>query len=128
MRTALRILLGLVFFVFGLDAFIHVLPQPSSPPPEGALALFLAFVKTGYLLPLIKGTEVLVGVLLLTNRLVPLALVLIAPVIVNIVAFHAFLAPSGLWLACALCAAELYLAYSYRDAYRPLLSLRVQPA
>jgi len=122
MRTALRILLGLVFFVFGLDAFIHVLPQPSSPPPEGALALFLAFVKTGYLLPLIKGTEVLVGVLLLTNRLVPLALVLIAPVIVNIVAFHAFLAPSGLGLACVLAALAIHLAWVHRAAYRPLFA------
>ena len=60
---------------------------------EGAIAFFGGLMKTGYMMPLIFGTQVLVGALLLSNRFVPLALALIAPVIVNIVAFHAFLAP-----------------------------------
>ena len=62
--TAARILLGLVFFVFGLDGFLHFVPQPTTPPPEGAMALGIAFMKSGYLFQLIKGTEVLVGALL----------------------------------------------------------------
>ena len=115
-----RILLGLVFFVFGLDAFVHVLPQPDTAPPADALAFFGAMVKTGYLFQLVKGTEVLVGVLLLANRFVPLAHALIAPVIVNIVAFNVFLAPTGLPIALAVLAAELYLAWRYRAADRPL--------
>jgi uncharacterized membrane protein YphA (DoxX/SURF4 family) len=125
--TVARVLLGLVFFVFGLSYFIHFMPEPKGPVPEGAMALGGAFMKSGYLFELIKGTEVLVGALLLCNRLVPLALALIAPVVVNIVLFHAFLEPSGLPFAFIILAIEIYLAWSYRDAYRPMLALRATP-
>jgi uncharacterized membrane protein YphA (DoxX/SURF4 family) len=119
---AARVLMGLVFFVCGLDGFLHFLPQPTEPPSERAMSLAVALMKSGYLFPLIKGTEVTVGALLLANRFVPLALVLIAPVIVNIFAFHAFLAPSGLVVASALVALELTLAWVNRSAYRSLLA------
>ena len=119
-----RLLLGLVFTVFGLDGFLHFLPQPTTPPPEGAMAFAIALMKSGYMFPLIKGTEVLAGLLLLSNRFVPLALVLLAPIIVNIVAFHAFLAPEGLGVAAPVLALELALAWAYRAAYRPLLAPR----
>jgi hypothetical protein len=79
------------------------------------------------MLPLIKLTEVVGGLLLLSNRFVALALALLAPGIVNITLFHAFLAPGGLPLAAVLVVAELYLAYSYRDLYRPMLSSHVVP-
>jgi hypothetical protein len=123
--TAARVLLGLVFFVFGLNGFLHFIPQP--PPPAPAMALFGALLGTGYMLPLIFGTQLLVGVLLLTNRFVPLALALIAPVIVNIMMFHVVLAPSGLPLAFVVLALELLLAWSYRGAFRPMLAARVAP-
>src|SRR5580692_7855549 len=84
--TVARVLLGVVFFVFGLNGFLHFIPQP--PPPAPAGAFFSALFATGYMLPLVMGTELLVGVLLLANRFVPLALALVAPIIVNIVAFH----------------------------------------
>src|SRR3954469_2653715 len=119
-----RVLLGLVFFVCGLDGFLHFLPQPTEPPSEGAMALAVALMRSGYMFPLIKGTEVAAGALLLANRFVPLALVMIAPVLVNIVAFHAFLAPSGLALAGVLVALEIALAWVHRAAYRPLLAAR----
>jgi hypothetical protein len=122
-----RVLLGLVFFVFGLNGFLSFLPQPSTPIPEGAVALGGALLKSGYMFPLIKGTEVLAGVLLLTNRFVPLALALVAPVVVNIALFHAFLAPSGLPVALVVLALELYLAWSYRAAYRAMLVARATP-
>jgi uncharacterized membrane protein YphA (DoxX/SURF4 family) len=120
-----RILLGLVFFVFGLDGFLHFMPQPTEPPPQGAMELAIAMIKSGYLFELIKGTEVVVGILLLTNRFVPLALALIAPVIVNIVAFNAILAPSGMiWIPFAILALEIYLAWHYRARFRPMLAAR----
>ena len=122
--TAARVLLGLVFFVCGLDGFLHFIPQPTEMPSEGAMSFAIALMKSGYMFPLIKGTEVTVGALLLANRLVPLALVLLAPVSVNIFAFHAFLAPSGVVLAAAIIAIQIYLAWTYRSAYRPLLALR----
>jgi uncharacterized membrane protein YphA (DoxX/SURF4 family) len=124
--TAARVLLGLVFFAFGLDGFLHFVPQPDpSTMPAGSLALAGALMASGYMFPLIKGTEVLVGALLLANRFVPLALVLLAPVMVNIVLFHAFLAPSGIGMAIALVALQLFLAWTNRRAYRPLLTSRL---
>ena len=125
--TVARVLLGLMFAVFGLNGFLNFIPAPTTPPPEGAMAFAIALMKTGYMMPLIKGTEVLVGVLLLLNRFVPLALVVLAPVVVNIVAFHLFLAPSGLGIALVVLALEIALAWSYRAAYRPMLALRVRP-
>jgi len=82
--------------------------------PEGALAFAGALAQTGYMFTLVKATEVLVGALLLANRFVPLALALIAPVLVNIVLFHAVLAPSGIGAGLVFLALELYLAWSYR--------------
>jgi len=87
-----------------------------------------ALFASGYFFPLLKGTEIVAGVLLLGNRFVPLALTLLAPVLVNIVAFHAFLAPVGLPIPIVLAAGELYLAWSYRDAFAPMLRARVEPS
>ena len=122
--TIARIALGLPFLVFGLNGFLHFLPQPpmSGPPADFAGAL----LATGYMFPLIKGTEVAAALLLLANRYVPLALAVLAPVLVNIVAFHAFLAPAGLALPLVLTALELYLARSYRDAFAPMLHARTE--
>jgi hypothetical protein len=120
-----RVLLGLIFFVFGLNGFLHFLPQPPMSGPPAIL--FGAFLATGYMLPLIKGTEVAAGVLLLSGRFVPLALTVLAPVIVNIVAFHAFLAPGGLGVPLVVLSLELFLAYSYRSAFRSVLEARVVP-
>jgi uncharacterized membrane protein YphA (DoxX/SURF4 family) len=123
--TGARVLLGLVFFAFGLDGFLHFVPQPDpSTMPPGSVALASAFMASGYMFPLIKGTEVIVGALLLANRFVPMALVLLAPVIVNIVLFHAFLAPAGIAMAIVLVALQLFLAWTHRGAYRPLLTAR----
>lgn len=120
-----RLLMGLMFLVLGLNGFLDFLPKPATVPPAGAMAFFGAMVQTGYLFRLVKGTEVLVGALLLANRYVPLALALIAPVVVNIVLFHGFLAPGGIGPGLVVLLLELYLAWSYRAAFRPMLAARV---
>lgn len=120
-----RILLGLVFFVFGLNGFLQFLPQPETTAEGGAFMGALA--ATGYMFPLIKGTELVAGAMLLGNRFVPLALVLLAPILVNIFAFHAVLAP-GLGMPIVLIAIEIFLAYSYRDAFAGVLSAKSEPA
>ncbi|WP_437964433.1 DoxX family protein [Sorangium sp. So ce260] len=120
--AAARTLLGLVFVVFGLNGFLQFLPQP--PAPEAAARFGGALAATGYMFPLIKGTEVVAGALLLSNRYVPLALALLAPIVVNIVAFHTFLTPPNP-VAWVLLALELYLAFAYRAAFRPMLAARV---
>lgn len=122
---AARILLGLVFFVFGLNFFLHFIPQP--PMPEAAGAFAGAMFATGYLFVLLKVVEVASGLLLLSGRFVPLALALLAPIVVNIVLFHAFLAPAGIAVPLLVLALELFLAWSYRSAYRPMLAARVAP-
>jgi hypothetical protein len=125
LATGARLVQGAAFLVFGVNGFLHFLPMPAPPPAAGAF--FGALFATGYMLPLIKGTEIVSAVLLLSNRYVPLALALIAPVIVNIVAFHAFLAPAGIALPLLLLATELTLAWSYRKAFAPMLRARVAP-
>ncbi len=120
-----RILLGLVFVVFGANGFLHFLPQPpmSGPPAEFAGAM----IATGYLFPLVKGTEVIAGALLLSGRFVPLALTVLAPVVVNIVAFHLFLAPSGLALPLVIVALGVFLARSYGSAFAGVLRANATP-
>jgi uncharacterized membrane protein YphA (DoxX/SURF4 family) len=126
--TVGRVLMGLIFFVFGLNGFLNFIPPPPADAmPEGAVALGGALMKSGYLFQLVKGTEVIVGALLLSNRFVPLSLALIAPVVVNIVAFHAFLAPSGLAVPIVVLSLEIYLGWSYRSVYRPMLAMRATP-
>jgi uncharacterized membrane protein YphA (DoxX/SURF4 family) len=129
--TVARVLMGLGFFASGVFGLLLVLgvvamPQPPTPPPENTAAFMGGLMKSGYLFPLIKITETVVGALLLSNRFVPLALTIIAPVIVNILAFHAFLAPSGIVPGLVLCALEIYLAWAYRDAFRPMLAPRAK--
>jgi hypothetical protein len=127
--TAARLFLGLVFTVFGLNFFLHFLPMPPSPPR--AMAFGGALMASGYLFQLLKTTEVLAGLLLLGNRFVPLALAVLAPIVINIFAFHLVLAPAGLGLPIVMLAAELFLAWSYRSAFAPMLQARVavaQPA
>jgi hypothetical protein len=121
-KTAARLLLGAIFTVFGLNGFLHFIPQP---PPSGLAAVFVGGLgATGYFFPLLKGTEVVTGLLLLGNRYVPLALTVLAPIVVNIVAFHAFLAPSGMALPIVIVALGLYLAYTERAVFAPLLQAK----
>jgi uncharacterized membrane protein YphA (DoxX/SURF4 family) len=122
-----RILMGLLFTMTGLNGFLNFLPQPKTPMPEGAIAFSTALMNTGYMFPLIMGVQLLVGVLLLTNLFVPLALALIAPIIVGIITFHAFLAPSGMAMAAVVLVLEIYLAWVYRHSFRPMLAVRARP-
>jgi uncharacterized membrane protein YphA (DoxX/SURF4 family) len=116
-----RILLGLIFVVFGLNGFLQFLSMP--PPPQPALAFFGALAATGYMMPLLFAPQVVGGALLLVG-LVPLALVILTPLIVNIVAFHLFLAPGGLPLAIVVAALASFLAWAHWEAFRPLFAPR----
>lgn len=118
--TVARLLLGLGFFVFGLNGFLGFLPNPEHTGAAGAYLGGLA--AAGYMFPFIKGTELVVGVLLLANRFVPLALTVLAPVMLNIVAFHLFLEPATIVVPLVLLALQLYLAYSYRTVFAPILT------
>lgn len=118
--------MGLLFLVTGLNGFLRFLPEPATIP-EGAAAFAGALMNTGYMFPLIMGTQLIVGVLLLVNRFVPLALVLIAPVIVNIIAFHVFLEPAGIGPGAVVLLLEMYLVWTYRNCYCGMFAWRATP-
>ena len=117
--TIARYLLGVIFLTFGLNGFLHFIPQPEMP--EAAIAFFGGLAAARYMLPLLFATQLLGGALLLLG-MVPLAIVILAPVIVNIVAFHVFLAPDGLPLAVVVAMLAAFLAWAHRGAYRPLFA------
>jgi uncharacterized membrane protein YphA (DoxX/SURF4 family) len=120
-----RVLLGLIFFVFGLNFFLHFIPQPPPTGPAGAFAG--AMFATGYLFVVLKVVETVSGALLIAGRFVPLVLAVLAPIVINILLFHGFLAPAGIPLAIVVLALELFLAWSYRSVYRPMLAARAAP-
>ncbi|MEJ1973403.1 MAG: DoxX family protein [Lacunisphaera sp.] len=95
-RLIARNLLGLIFLVFGLNGFFHFIPMP---PPAGIAGQFMGAAFVSHFLIPVFLLQTAGGALLLANRFVPLALVLLGPVIVNILMFHAFMAPEGLLLA-----------------------------
>jgi uncharacterized membrane protein YphA (DoxX/SURF4 family) len=102
-----RVLRGFVFLASGISFFFY-----APPPMEGPIAdFFKGMMATHYFFYLLKCTEIVCGLALLTGRFVPLALVVLAPVILNIFLVHAFLAPQGLPLAIVLGAVEIYLAF-----------------
>ena len=91
-----RLLLGLIFQVFGLNGFLRFIPMP---PPTGVAGQSFGAIFASHYWVVIFGVQVIGGLLLLINRFVSLALVLLGPVIVNIFFFHALMAPAGLPLA-----------------------------
>ena len=91
--TIARYLAGLIFLVFGLNGFLSFIHLP---PPEGIAAQFMGTLYASHYLRVIFAFQVIPGILLLANRFVPLALAMLAPIIVNILAFHVLMAPSGL--------------------------------
>lgn len=118
LQTLARVLLGAVFVVFGLNGFLHFLPQP---PPPRALGFVGGLASAGYFFPLLKGTEVVAGALLLAG-FVPFALTLLAPIIVNIAAFHVFVAPGNWPIVGLVLGGEIYLAVVHRAAFAPLFT------
>ena len=120
-RHAARVLLGGIMAFASISYFFNLIPVPTEPMPDAVTAFTGGLAAAGYMLPLIKGTELVAALLLLSNRFVPLALALLAPVVVNIVAFHVALAPAGVVMALVVLALEVGLAIAHRDAYRPML-------
>lgn len=109
-----RYLLGLIFVVFGANGFLHFIPMP---PPAGIAGQYMGALFVSHVLVVIFLLELIGGLLLLVGRYVPLALVLLGPVVVNIVLFHAMMAPSGLPLATVVVILWLLTAWSVRSAF-----------
>jgi len=111
--------MGLIFVVFGLNGFFNFIPVPPMEP--GATNFIMALVGTGYMMPWIKVIEIACGVCFMAGCYVPLALIAIAPILLNIFAFHLFLdAPKNLLMPILLLAAWGTLVYLYRSYFSPL--------
>lgn len=119
---AARILLGLIFFVFGLNGFLNFIPQPESLP-ENMQTFMTGMMVTKYFFPLVKGTEVVCGALLLANAFVPLALVVLAPIVLNIFFVHVFMAPEGMPIALVIGALMIYLSFFAKPYSDKILAL-----
>ena len=120
-----RVLLGLIYVVFGFNGFFQFLPMP--PMPEAAGAFLGGLAGSGYFFPFLKVTEIAGGALLLSNRFPALGLVVLAPVTLNIFLFHVFLAPGveGLFLPVLMMVMTGLLACAYHNAYASVLKCRV---
>ncbi len=120
-----RVLLGLMFLVFGLNGFLNFMPAPKDLPPD-VITVSTGLMKGGYL-SVVAATEVIAALLLLTNRFVPLALALLAPIVVGIITFHVAIAPQTIGPGIVVLVMELFLAWAYRGAFRPMLQAKVSP-
>ena len=112
-------LLGLIFVVFGSNMFLHFIPMP--PPPEGPARDFMTALFVSHYLYVIGALQVIGGLLLVTGRWTPLGLTIVGPVIVNIVCFHALMAPAGLPMAAVVSLLALFLLWRYREHFAGLV-------
>ena len=122
--TIARYLAGLIFLVFGLNGFLNFIPLP---PPGGIAAQFMVALFASHYLIVIFAFQIIAAVLLLIDRYVPLAVAVLAPVIVNILCFHALMAPSGLPLAVFVAVLWLVIFVDVRPAFAGLLQARFEP-
>jgi uncharacterized membrane protein YphA (DoxX/SURF4 family) len=120
-----RVLLGLIFVVFGLNGFFRFIPTPEMTDAAGSL--MGALVATGYFMMVVKLVEVLAGLMILTGRFLPLGLILLAPVSVHILLLHVFLDPAGLPIAIFIIVLQLFLAWAYRDSFSCVLQANPKP-
>ena len=119
-----RYLAGVIFLVTGLNGFLNFIPLP---PPGGVAGQFMGALYVSHYLWVIFAFQVIAGVLLLVNRYVPLAVAVLAPVIVNILTFHALMAPSGLPMALFVAALWAAIFIDVRPAFSGLFQSRWQP-
>jgi len=117
-----RTLMGLLF-IFGSVVYFFNLIAPPEMEPGSPMRLFNeGLAASGYFMNLLKATELVCGILLVIGRFVPLALVMLAPIIINILMVHIFLDRAGLPVAIFLVLGAIFLAYYHRKAYAPLLT------
>ena len=117
-----RLLLGLEFLIFGLNGFLHFIPMP---PPSGLAGQYMVVMSETHLLVLVFALQVAGGLLLLSGQFVPLALVLLGPILVNVLEFHLLVAPAGLPLAVFTLVLWLVVFSGVRRAFSGIFARKV---
>ncbi len=120
-NTILRIALGVMLLIFGLNKFFWFMPDFQFGEDIGAATLFQAFTDSGYMWPLVGGLEVVVGLLFITKKAFPAALLALLPISVNVVLFHAVLNPANIFPALFVAVVNLYFIYKNWNNYRHLV-------
>ncbi len=116
----IRILLGIALLIFGANKFLHFIPMES---PSGAAGDFLNSLGTsGYIFPVVGVLEVVIGLLLLLKKWIPFALVLLAPISINILLFHMFLDIPGISIALLITILNGILIYKNWSSFKPLFT------
>ncbi len=118
LKLGARIILGLIYVVFGANYFMRFMPLP--PLPEAAQAFMGGLAGSGYFFPLLKTTEIACGALLILNSLTPLALVVLAPISLNILMFHMTLAPEGTPIGMLIVGLHAFLGVMHFGYFKPL--------
>lgn len=121
-KLIVRILLGLMVLIFGLNKFIQFMPMP--PLPEAAGEFMGALVKSGYLMQAVAIVEIVTGLMLLFNRFQPLALVILFPVLINAFLFHLFLDPAGIGGAFTAMAMNQFLFFANKESYKSIFKFK----
>ena len=116
--TTARIIFGLAFLIFGLNGFFSFMPTPAPSAQMGEM--LGAFAKTGYFFPMIKSIETICGLLILSNFLVPLGVILIAPILVGITSLHLFLDPQGIPMMIFLHLLHAFLIWGYWNYFKSI--------
>ena len=119
--TIARYLLGALFLTFGLNGFLHFIPLP---PPSGLAGQYMTLMFTSHYLVPVFLLQAIAGLLLLANRFVPVALVLLGPIIANVWMYHVLLAPSGLTPAIVSTVLWGLVFYRFREAFAPIFAMK----
>lgn len=118
LTIVLRLLLGLILLVFGINKFFHFMP---ASPMIGSPADFMgALANTGYMFPLIALTEIVAGILLIVNKWIGLALIFAAIMSVNIMLFHIMLSPTTIAAGAIVAILTVVLMYTNWDKFKTL--------
>ncbi len=122
MKIAMIIVRSLLGLLFLITSITYIFKLITPPEPTGAMKIFLTGLQASvYMMPTVMIIEMMCGIAFLSGKFVPLATVLISPIIVNIILVHAFIAPEGLPMAIFVVLANLFVAYYHRESYKPLL-------
>ncbi len=121
--TISRYLLGLVFFVFGLNHYFNFIP--TGPMPTGVAGQFVAAMMQSHYIWVVAFFEVVSGILLLVNRYVPLALTVLGPIIVNILIVMILMTPKGLPIGIVITILWLLVFLRVRSAFTGIFQQRV---